>query len=76
MALESINFSVPDMIGNHSEKEIKRGLDTLRGVRSVSVNLVSKNVAVDYDTTAVSKESIERKLSALGYTGSFWQPPF
>ena len=50
MAKESVSFKLENVSGAHDKKEIKRVLDTLPGVRSVSVNDASGQVAVDFDT--------------------------
>ena len=53
--------------GKHDLKEIKRGLDQLHGVTSVSVNLAHNLLAVDYDSSGTSYDQIEHRLNALGY---------
>ena len=46
-------------------KEIKRGLDTLPGVLSVSVG--GGRVAVDFDTTGTRRDRIGKQLAEMGY---------
>ena len=65
MAKESAYFTVGGISGKHDVKEIKRGLDTLPGVLSVSVG--GGRVAVDFDTTGVQSSRIERQLAEMGY---------
>ena len=48
------------------EKLLKRGLDTLPGVTSVSLS-GRGCVAVDYDSTGVRQEEIRQKVQELGY---------
>lgn len=67
MSKASLYFSVTDIDGNHGKKELKRELDTLRGVISVSVNDEAESIAVDYDTTGVKQEQIKSKIKDLGY---------
>lgn len=67
MAKESVSFKLENVSGAHDKKEIKRVLDTLPGVRSVSVNDASGQVAVDFDTTGVRREDIKKQLEKLGY---------
>ena len=66
MAKESACFTVGGISGKHDVKDIKRGLDTLPGVLSVSVGDDGR-VAVDFDTTGVQTERIERQLAEMGY---------
>ena len=66
MAKESACFTVGGISGKHDVKDIKRGLDTLPGVLSVSVSGDGR-VAVDFDTTGVQSSRIEKQLSDMGY---------
>ena len=63
----SAYFTVGDLGGKHAAKELKRTLDTLGGVISVSVSQISGSIAVDYDTTGESCEKIQKTISDLGY---------
>lgn len=67
MSKASIYFSVNDIDGKHGTKELKRELDTLGGVLSVSVNNKDETIAVDYDPTGVKQEQIKNKIEGLGY---------
>ena len=67
MAKESAYFTLGDIDHKHDEKTIKRELDTLPGVLSVSVSDSSGRVAVDYDTTGVQAERIKKRLEKMGY---------
>lgn len=67
MSKASIYFTVDNVNGKHDIKEIKRELDTLPGVISVSVNDRAETIAVDFDTTGVKSDRIEKKLKTLGY---------
>ena len=66
MSQESIYFTLGDLQDSHDRKAIKRELDALPGVRSVSIGCGSDHVAVDYDTTAVSPDRIRKCLEKLG----------
>ena len=59
-------FNVGGISGKHDVKDIKRGLDTLPGVLSVTVSNESL-VSVDFDTTGVQTGRIERQLTEMGY---------
>jgi copper chaperone CopZ len=63
----SAYFTVGDLGGKHHVKEIKRALDMIGGVISVSVSQKSGSIAVDYDTTGPGCEKIQKKISDLGY---------
>ena len=62
----SAYFTVQGISGKHDVKEIKRGLDTLPGVLSVSVGDDGR-VAVDFDTTGIQSGRIEKQLADMGY---------
>lgn len=67
MSKASVYFTLGDLKDKHDEKAIKRELDTLPGVRSVSVSDSSNRVAVDFDTTGVQPDRIRKKLETMGY---------
>lgn len=67
MSKESAYFSLNDIDGNHDVKELKRELDTFRGVISVSVNKEKNTLAVDFDNTGVNTEQLAKRVEALGY---------
>lgn len=54
MAKESAYFIAKSIQGNHDVSAIKKKLDTLHGVTSVSVNSVHDLVCVDYDSSGVT----------------------
>ena len=63
----SAYFTVDELGGKHGAKELKRELDTMHGVISVSVSEKNRSVAVDYDTTGENCEKIQKKIKELGY---------
>jgi len=65
MSMESIRLKVETVRGKHNVKELKRELDTIRGVTSVSVS--GNIVAVDYDATGANRDMIIEKMEKLGY---------
>lgn len=66
MTKASAWFTVGGISGKHDVKEIKRELDTLPGVLSVTVSNDSR-VSVDFDTTGVQAGRIEKQLTEMGY---------
>ena len=66
MTKASACFTVGGISGKHDVKEIKRELDTLPGVLSVTVSNESL-VSVDFDTTGVQAGRIEKQLTDMGY---------
>ena len=68
MASASIYFTLDQIDGKHDVKRIKKTLDELPGVTSVSVNAETDSVAVDYDTTGVLSDRIQKQLERAGYT--------
>ncbi|WP_444641485.1 heavy-metal-associated domain-containing protein [Caproiciproducens sp. R1] len=67
MAKASAYFDLENMTDQKDVQTIKKELDTLHGVISVSTNTHTGRVAVDYDTTGVEQSRIENKLQRLGY---------
>ena len=67
MSKASVYFTLGDLKDKHDGKAIKRELDTLPGVRSVSISDSSNRVAVDFDTTGVQPDRIRKQLEKMGY---------
>lgn len=67
MSKSSAYFKVNNLDEKHDVKKLKRELDGLSGVISVSVSDKSGCVAVDYDTTGVNQEQLSAKIQKLGY---------
>ena len=65
MAHLSTYFSLEHPASSHDAKELKRELDTLPGVTSVSVS--GGRLAVDYDSTGVRREDIRQTVQSLGF---------
>ena len=63
--MASISVSLDRNADRHDVKLLKRELDTLPGVTSVSVS--GERLAVDYDSTGVRQADILEKIQALGY---------
>ena len=64
--MASISVSLDRNADRHDVKLLKRELDTLPGVTSVSVSSGGQ-LAVDYDATGVRQADILKKIQALGY---------
>ena len=66
MSQLSTYLSLDDVHGKHDVNQLKRELDTLPGVTSVSI---SENgcLAVDYDSTGIRQEEIRQKIQELGF---------
>lgn len=66
MAHLSTYFSLEDSADSHDMKRLKRELDGLPGVTSVSISS-GGCLAVDYDSTGVRQAEIRQKVQELGY---------
>ncbi|MFZ2537729.1 MAG: heavy-metal-associated domain-containing protein [Oscillospiraceae bacterium] len=67
MSKASSYFTISNLNDKHDVKELKRELDTFRGVISVSISNEKSDIAVDYDTTGVDQGRLEKAISKLGY---------
>lgn len=63
--MASISVSLDRNADRHDVKLLKRELDTLPGVTSVSVS--GSRLAVDYDPTGVRRADIQQKVQSLGF---------
>lgn len=67
MPHESAYFAINKEVGLHDTSLLKRALDSMPGVTSVSINKDECSVAVDYDDTGVTRSAIQKKIAILGY---------
>lgn len=67
MPKNSIYFTLDSLSMNRGPKDIKKSLDCIPGVFSVSVNQQSKRVAVDYDDTGTTGKEIIAHIQKLGF---------
>ncbi len=68
MSQDTVYFTAENVSGKHDVKKIKRELNAFPGVSSVSVDDGSGRIAVDYDSTGVRSEQLQKKLKGLGYS--------
>lgn len=66
--LQSVYFEVRNVHDKHDLKQMKKGLNTLYGVLSVSLNSKEYRVGIDYDTTGITGQQIADYLNDRGYT--------
>ncbi len=60
-------LSVPDISCEHCERAIKNALQPLAGVQSVSVDIPTKKVTVQYDENAVAIDKIKQAVEDEEY---------
>lgn len=70
MSKQSVYYSLDDIVTRHDAKALKKGIDQISGVISVSVNTHDKKIAVDYDSTGTNDSEIMDKISRLGFKAS------
>jgi len=58
---------VEGMTCDHCVKTVTQAVQSLGGVRKVSVDLGAKRVSVDYDEARVGKPDIAAKITEAGY---------
>lgn len=67
MSKASVYFTLGQLDDKHDAKKVKRELDALPGVLSVSISGRSGCVAVDFDTTGVQPDRIRNRIEKMGY---------
>ncbi len=73
MPKASMYFNLPDLHSKQDSAKIKRDLDAVPGIFSVSVNAERGRVAVDYDTTGTGPEQIRGRIQKCGFEiGDEW----
>lgn len=73
--MQTIILTAPDISCEHCQATIERELATVPGVESVSVDVPTKRVSVDYDPDQTSEAQIVARLDEEGYpVGGEGQP--
>ncbi len=67
MAETHVVLNVPTVSCNHCKMAIEKAVGAVAGVELVEVDVAEKTVTVDFDTDAVSLESVEKSVSDEGY---------
>lgn len=67
MSKASVYFSLKQPGGPRDRETIKRKLDEIPGVLSVSVGRDNDRVTVDYDTTGTGPDQLRSKLGEWGF---------
>ena len=72
-----IRLSIPTLVQNHDAKEtVLAGLKRLKGIETVSVNLISGSVVIFYDNTKLKPELvIAAMVRILGLEKEIEKPP-
>ncbi|MGI6031686.1 MAG: heavy-metal-associated domain-containing protein [Eubacteriales bacterium] len=63
--MQSIYFHVASLPSKHQQKQVKRALGCLPGVKSVTFS-PDHRVGVDYDPTGITPAQLHQQLSQLG----------
>ncbi len=67
MAETHVVLNVPTVSCNHCKMAIENAVGALGGVEEVAVDVAEKTVSVEFDTDAISLESIEETVVEEGY---------
>jgi len=65
--MEKRTFKSSKISCEHCKKTIEGALEKLDGVASVSVNIGSKTVEVEFEDSVVTEDKISGLLSEIGY---------
>jgi copper ion binding protein len=65
--MENITMVAPDISCEHCQHRIESALGSIDGVAAVSVDVLSKSVAVTFDAQTTSRDAIVTRLDEEGY---------
>ena len=65
--MKSVTLNVPDISCEHCERAITNALTPVDGVRTVIVDIPTRQVTVDYDESAVDANRFKEVLLAEDY---------
>jgi len=61
------NIQVEGMTCDHCVETVTKGVNSLDGVRQVSVDLDKKQVSVDFDESQTDQDAISSKIIEVGF---------
>ncbi len=65
--MESLTLTSPDISCDHCKRSIEQAVGAIDGVQSVSVDVPSKRIAVNFNPVQTSRFAIVEKLDEEGY---------
>ena len=65
--MKQVTLNVPDISCEHCQKAITEALSPVEGVRSVNVDIPTKQVRVEYDDTTVDVNRMKEILQEEDY---------
>ena len=65
--MTTTTLNVPDISCDHCERAVTSALSPIEGVRNVSVDILSKQVQVEYDETVVDLNRLKEVLQEEEY---------
>jgi Cu+-exporting ATPase len=67
MSLAKETIQIQGMSCAACVRRVEKGLSTLEGVNSASVNFATERASVEYDSEAVTPSALKAKIKELGY---------
>ncbi len=61
------SFSVPEVSCGHCKSSIEGALGPVAGIRGATVDIDSKQVAVDFDEAVTDRATVVRTIESAGY---------
>lgn len=65
--MDTVSFNVPSISCSACQNKIQKGIQTLKGIKNVAVDLKTQTVNVDYNPSEIEPGDISKKISSLGY---------
>ena len=65
--METSVFNVPSISCSTCANKIKEGIESLEGIKNVSVDMKSQTVNVEHSPEVVNSLDIKKKISSLGF---------
>jgi copper chaperone len=65
--MANVTLNVPDISCEHCDRTITNALTPIEGVRTVNVDIPSRQVRVDYDESAVAVDRLKKVLQEEDY---------
>lgn len=65
--MKTTEFNVPSIACSNCSGKIKEGIESLKGINNVSIDLKTQMVNVEYNPQEIHAHEIKDKISNMGY---------
>lgn len=65
--MKKISFNIPSLGCSECSEKIRDTIKSVSGVESLTVNLKSQQLDIEYDSSVIDPDTIKNTISEMGY---------